>query len=96
MQILNFANKPEVIACWPNYLKNILILITLYAKILKNKAITMMRGKSPRSDVEMTKKTKFCNGMCRSCATIHSIMDKKTSLFYVKINTVEIHQNEYK
>ena len=27
--------------------------------IKKNKAITMMRGKSPRSDVEMTKKLNF-------------------------------------
>ena len=29
---------------------------------MKNKAITMMRGKSPRSDVEMTKKTKIRGG----------------------------------
>ena len=29
---------------------------------IKNKAITMMRGKSPRSDVEMTKKSKFRGG----------------------------------
>ena len=30
--------------------------------IFQNKAITMMRGKSPRSDVEMSEKTKFRGG----------------------------------
>ena len=33
-----------------------------YVNVIVNKAITMMRGKSPRSDVQMSKKPKFRGG----------------------------------
>ena len=35
--------------------------------LLENKAITMMRGKSPRSDVEMTKKLNFVAAILDFC-----------------------------
>jgi len=34
-------------------------MCAVYMNINENKAITMMRGKSPRSDVQMSKKLNF-------------------------------------
>ena len=58
----------KIIICVKEKLKSIIIFqaivvffVNVYV-IIWNKAISMMCGKSPRSDVEMSKKTKFPGG----------------------------------
>ena len=67
-----FINLPTFIITYAGFLNlsypyncafyQIITQIQYKIKTNKNKSITMMRGKSPRSNVEITKKTKFRGG----------------------------------